>query len=126
MANPVVLPKNVSSKPVVSDPLSGLTKKVSVVLHGREYYVSCDPGEEERLAHLVHYVEGLLQDISDRNPGMTESRLFMMASLLLADELIEAKRAASEGRQEEEDLMVSAVEHLRARVASIAQMVGQA
>jgi cell division protein ZapA len=119
-------------KPVVFDPLSGATK-VSVSLHGRAYYVTCDPGEEKRLADLVAFVEKRLENVASRNPGVTETRLFMIACLLLADDLMEAKRAAAdakslaaEGSREEEDLMVAAVDHLRARVAHIAQQIGRA
>jgi cell division protein ZapA len=121
MAQPVVLAKPV----VAADPLVG-TNKVSVTLRGRDYYVTCDPTEEERLASLVSFVEARLNDIASKNPGLTETRLFMMACLLLADDLMEAKRQANEGARDEEELMVAAVDHLRARVAQLAQQIGSA
>ena len=114
-----------ATKPVIFDPLSGATK-VSVTLRNREYYVNCDPGEEQRLADLVAFVEKRLDSIAAQNPGVTETRLFVIACLLIADDLMEAKRAAAEGNRAEEDLMVAAVDHLRLRVASLAQQIGRA
>jgi cell division protein ZapA len=117
---PAAQPKN-----VIADPLA-TSSKVSVSIHGRAYYVTCDANDEERLAQLVDYVEGRIDDIAAHNPGATETKLFMMTCLILADELIEAKRAAKEGSAAEEDLMVAAVDHLRSRIAYLAERVGTA
>ena len=108
-----------------SVPVYGATK-VAIMLHGREYFVTCDAGEEQRLQEIVKLVDGKMTDISDRSGSVTESRLFMLACLLLADELIESRRKMARSQRAEEDLMVAAVEHLRQRVATIAQQVGRA
>lgn len=100
--------------------------KVSITLRGREYHVACDVGEEQRLQDIVRLVDNTLTEAASRNPSTSETRLFMLACLLLADELIETRRVASRTMRAEEDIMVAAVEHLRQRVANIAQQVGRA
>jgi cell division protein ZapA len=100
--------------------------KVSITLHGREYFVSCDLGEEPRLQEIVRLVDSTLNEAAAKSSNASENRLFMLACLLLADELIETRRSAKRTLHAEEDIMVAAVEHLRQRVASIAQQVGRA
>lgn len=101
--------------------------KVTITLHGRDYIIACDAGEEKKLAELVALVDGKITDIAARN-GLTsasETRLFMLTCLLLADELIETRKVAAERRKADENLMVAAVDHLRERVAAITQLVGK-
>lgn len=100
--------------------------KVGIMLRGREYHVACDTGEEQRLQEIVRLVDNTLAEVAGKNPSTSEGRLFMLACLLLADELIETRRAANRTLRAEEDIMVAAVEHLRQRVANIAQQVGRA
>ena len=104
------------------------TTKVGVMLQGREYIVACDAGEERKLAEIVRLVDSKLDEISKRGAGAgaSETRLFMLTCLLIADELIETRKAAAEHRKAEEDLMVAAVNHLRDRVTAIATQVGRA
>ena len=87
--------------------------KVGVTLHGREYIIACDVGEVKKLGELVKLVDGRLNDIAGRSANASETRLFMLTCLLLADELIETRKLSTEGRKADEDLMVAAVDHLR-------------
>ena len=100
--------------------------KVAITLRGREYFVSCDADEESRLQELVKLVDNTLNDAAIKSGNVSETRLFMLACLMLADELIENRRAAHRSLRAEEEIMVAAVEHLRQRVATIAQQVGRA
>ncbi|MGE4351394.1 MAG: cell division protein ZapA [Bdellovibrionales bacterium] len=99
--------------------------KVTVTLHGRDYIIACDGGEEKKLAELVAYVDAKLADIAEQNTsaGASETRLFMLACLLLADELMETKKRAAETSKAKEDLMVAAVTHLQDRIQAITDQV---
>lgn len=97
--------------------------KVSIVLHGQTYVVACGAGEEKKLAELVAFVNDKLDEIAASAPSATEMRLFMLTCLLLADELVETRRAVTQSRKEDENLMVAAVDHLRDRITSIAGMI---
>ncbi len=102
------------------------TAKVAVTLRGREYIVACDPGDEKKLAEIVKLVDAKINDIARASANATETRLFMLTCLLLADELIETRKAVKEARKADENLMVAAVEHLQQRIISISQQVGRA
>lgn len=104
------------------------TTKMGITLHGREYIVACDPGDEKKLTDIVKLVDAKLNELAAKSAGTnaTETRLFMLTCLVLADELIELRKAATEARKADEDLYVAAVDHLRARVASITKQVGKA
>jgi cell division protein ZapA len=110
-----------------SPPQAPSTAKVNITLHGRDYIVACGAGEEKKLAELVKLVDGKLADIAAKNAttGASETRLFMLTCLLLADELIETRKLAAENRKADEALMVAAVDHLRERVVSIASQIGK-
>ena len=108
--------------------------KVAITLYGREYFVSCDPGEEDRLREVVKLVENRMRKVAERaGSTITDPRLFMLTCLGLADELYEQRQSleksqysSDRAQRQEEDLMVSAVDHLRQRVAEIASQVGRA
>jgi len=100
--------------------------KVAITLRGREYFVSCDIGEEPRLQEIVRLVENTLNEAAAKTTNASENRLFMLACLLLADELIESRRSARRALRAEEDIMVAAVDHLRQRVEIIASQIGRA
>lgn len=100
------------------------TTKVDVTIHGHDYTIACGVGEEDKLVELVSYVNKKINEISLTGANATENRLLMLTCLLLADELVETKKEAERIRQEDEELMVAAVDHLRERIASIAEAVG--
>jgi len=99
--------------------------KVSITLHGREYVIACDAGEERKLAELVALVDQKIGDVAGSSQNASETRLFMLTCLVLADELLETRKAVLADRKAEEELMVAAVNHLRERVLSISARVGE-
>lgn len=101
------------------------TTKVGITLHGREYIIACDEGEEKKLAELVKLVDTKLDEIAGKGANASETRLFMLTCLMLADELLETRKAVAEHRKADEALMVAAVEHLRERVAGITAQIGK-
>lgn len=100
--------------------------KIAITLHGREYLVGCDAGEEKRLEEIVKLVETKLTLVDAQGGNATEARLFMLACLLLADEVLEARRGRAQSAQADEEILIAAVDHLRQRVANIAEHVGRA
>ena len=117
-----------TTTPAVKPATAKATSKVTINLHGREYIVTCDVGEEKKLGQLVKFVNERLDEVAAHAAGTnaTEMRLFMLTCLMMADELIETRKAASEMRKADEDLMVAAVEHLNDRVKNISQLIGKA
>jgi len=98
--------------------------KVTITLNGRDYVVTCDAGEERKLADLVKIVDSKLADIAGKSSNASETRLFMLACLMLADELQETRKAIQTACSADEAIMVAAVNHLKGRIEAIASMVG--
>ncbi|MFD2263532.1 cell division protein ZapA [Lacibacterium aquatile] len=70
--------------------------ELDVLVNGRNYRVACGPGEEDRLlrlaADLDRRVQGLVRSFGQAGEG----QLLLVAALLLADELDEAKGAVKQ------------------------------
>ena len=101
--------------------------KVDIQLLGRPYSVACEAGEEKRLEALAGYLDAKLRTLSGSISSATESRLFMLAALMLADEVYDLKASAPSTRNSlqandtHEATYVAAVEHLTQRLQKIAK-----
>ena len=62
---------------------------VKININGTVYPVSCEFGEEERLKKSSEVVNKAIQELSSLADSVGETRLLAMASLLIADKLIE-------------------------------------
>ncbi len=65
--------------------------QVTVSVNGRKYRMSCDEGAEQRVFELAAYVEAIVQDIKGGFQHVQEDRLFLMAALMIADQLSEVR-----------------------------------
>jgi len=65
--------------------------QVTVTLNGRTYRLRCEDGEEQRLLALSEHVKGKVDRLVAEFGQIGDDRLLLMASLLLTDELFEAK-----------------------------------
>jgi cell division protein ZapA len=80
--------------------------QIAVTIHNRAYQVACEDGQELHVQKLAAYIDRRVTELAAKSgvPGpagqVTESRLLVMAALLIADELgetydeIEAMRQA--------------------------------
>lgn len=64
--------------------------EVSVTVNGRSYALACSPGEEERLTALAVGVDDMVRTLADTHGPIGETRLLLVACLLLADQLDDA------------------------------------
>jgi len=62
----------------------------TVNVNGRNYRLSCDDGEEQRLQELGAVVKGIVGRLNDEYGRAGDDRLLVMALLMQADELLEA------------------------------------
>ncbi|TNE58756.1 MAG: cell division protein ZapA [Alphaproteobacteria bacterium] len=70
--------------------------QVSLEINGRLYTVACDDGEEGHLTELAEYVNKHVEELAGSIGQVGDSRLMLMASLMVADELAEALQRVSE------------------------------
>jgi cell division protein ZapA len=64
--------------------------QLSVTVNGRAYSVSCEEGDEEHLMALARYLDKRARELSASVGQVSETRLFLIASLTIADDLSEA------------------------------------
>jgi len=73
---------------------------VTVEVNGRPYAVGCADGQEERVLALARQFDQNVRDVAGSVGHVGDLRLFLMAALLLADELQDTRTAlAASGRE---------------------------
>ena len=80
---------------------------VTVEVNGRAYPVGCEDGQERHVEQLARQFDGQVQEVAAQVGQVGELRLFLMAALLTADELQEARQrlARAEARLAQIDMM---------------------
>lgn len=91
--------------------------QVDVAINGRTYQIACDDGEEAHLAQLGEYVDRRVQELVSAVGQVGDSRLLVMASLLIADELAETYAELKTATESAENSV--SVDQLEDRVAEI-------
>lgn len=64
---------------------------VTVSVNGRKYRMSCDDGAEQRVIDLAAFVDGIVQELKGGFRQVQEERLYLMAALMLADQLSDVR-----------------------------------
>ena len=67
------------------------TGQVTLRFKDRTYRLGCGPGEEARLSELTAHVKGKVDGLVREFGQVGEERLFLMAAVLIADELWDAR-----------------------------------
>jgi cell division protein ZapA len=65
--------------------------QVTVSVNGRKYRMACDDGAEQRVTELAALIDGIVQEIKGGFRQVQEDRLFLMAALIVADQLSEVR-----------------------------------
>jgi cell division protein ZapA len=78
--------------------------QISVTINGRVYRMACDDGQEEHLSKLAGELDVRISRLRESFGEIGDTRLTVMAALMVADELAEAKRAIKAGEREIESL----------------------
>ncbi len=104
---------------------------VTVDINGRPYAVGCADGQEERVRVLAKQFDDHVRQVAGEVGHVGDIRLFLMAGLLLADELHEARLApgaapsaplvASSTPPTANDGVAEALNAVAARIEKIAQ-----
>ena len=74
--------------------------EVEVAINGRSYLMGCDDGQEEHLLLLAEEVGRRVEDLVATVGQVGDARLLLMASLLIADELYDARADAGGGHSQ--------------------------
>jgi cell division protein ZapA len=92
--------------------------QTSVRINGRSYSIACDDGQEAHLARLAEFIDKRIGQLAAAVGRADDARLLVMASLMVADELMDAQaelRAARAGASESPAMAIAAAEDSVAR-----------
>jgi cell division protein ZapA len=104
---------------------------VTIEVGGHSYTVACRDGEEAHLRHIAAHVDAKAGDVRKAVGGANEVRQLLLASLLLADELEEARKNGGSApvtapsptastRDEVSGVIADAAEQLASRIEALA------
>lgn len=110
---------------------------VNVLINGRAYTVACDEGEEERLREISVLFDKKVRELVGSVGQAGDSRLLVMAGILVCDELSEAlarldqiekelaalKQKLDDDNFEGEKVLAETIEKAAARLETIAARV---
>jgi cell division protein ZapA len=71
--------------------------EVNISINGKQYGIACDDGQEQRVLDLANFVDGRLKEIAAAGAGANDSHLLVLTSIVMADELFDARDNASNG-----------------------------
>jgi cell division protein ZapA len=66
--------------------------EVNLIIAGKSYRMACDDGQEAHLEGLAEQIDGKVADMRASFGEIGDMRLTVMASIVVADELAEARR----------------------------------
>jgi cell division protein ZapA len=97
--------------------------QVTVRVGGYSHPVSCEDGQEAHLVALASEVDKRVNSIKAMGGQFGESRLLLLASLLLADEVHDLKVAVAQARSGAAPAEVADDPRLAERIARIAERI---
>ncbi|WP_425410153.1 cell division protein ZapA [Hyphococcus sp.] len=70
--------------------------EVEIRVNGREYKVTCEEGQEERLQRIAAYFDKRVTNMVDDLGQIGDARLMLLSALTICDELFEARETAQD------------------------------
>jgi cell division protein ZapA len=106
-----------------------MTTHVTVTIHGKQYRMACEPGQEEQLTTLGKDLDNRVEQLKKSFGAIGDMRLIVMAALTMGDELFEAIKRIR--RLEEEltalqDARVASTDRAQATQTAIAAALNSA
>jgi cell division protein ZapA len=103
--------------------------QVSVTIGGRVYRMACDDGQEDHLMRLARDLDQKFAHLREAFGEIGDTRLAVMAAIMVADELSEARRRIRALEQEVEGLQetrLAAADRIEAAERTGAQSIEKA
>ena len=108
--------------------------QVTIHLNDKPYSVGCEDGQEDRLLELGRLFDGHVRQVAGSIGQLPDSRLFVMAALMMADELAEAQgqlalarsqlQGARSGHDGVEDKAARALDSAARRIEALTARIG--
>jgi cell division protein ZapA len=68
--------------------------KVNIVVNNRTFTIACDDGQEARVQQLGRYVDERFKELNQAGAAPNEAYMLVLTSLVIADDMFEARDAA--------------------------------
>src|SRR6185295_1383655 len=107
----------------------GAMAQTTVTINGREFRMACEEGEEARLTTLAQDLDQRITQLRGRFGEIGDTRLTVIAALMLADELAETKDKLKRLEPELaalQDVRVQAAERAKATQAAVSAALNSA
>lgn len=99
--------------------------QVEITINAKSYRIACEDGQEDRLRELAALVDAHVKELVDDVGQIGDTRLLVMASILIADELADLREATAGGAAApggaDEERLAASLEALAARIDTIAE-----
>ena len=100
--------------------------QITIRINEQDYKIACDDGQEKHLASLANYLDSKITELVNSVGQVGESRLLVMACLLITDELLELRKTNLESKTnineiQPDGLSLVEFEKLAARIERIAE-----
>jgi cell division protein ZapA len=95
--------------------------QVTVPVNGRSFTITCDDGQEPRIRRLAQYVDTKVAEFVSSIGQVGEARLLLLAALVIADELSDARDEFQQERNRAADATVNGIQGMTKRVEAIAE-----
>ena len=95
---------------------------VNATIAGRQFRLACEDGQEEHLQSLARDLDASIEELRQKFGEIGDTRLTVMAALMVADELAEAKRKIRRLEEEStalQDARVLAADRAKAASAAV-------
>lgn len=102
---------------------------VSVTINGRQFRMACDDGQEDHLLRLADDINGRIDQLKGSFGEIGDTRLTVMAAIMVADELVDVGRRLKAAEQELANLREQralTVERMERENERLADLVNQA
>ncbi len=99
--------------------------QVAVVINGKEYSLACDDGQQERIRAAGALLSAGVGELSTQMGRVNDLNLVIMASVMLADDLIQEQSARKAAAPDLEELAM-ALEYLADKLETVASRLAPA
>ncbi len=94
--------------------------KVAITINGKQYSLACDDGQEERIRTAGALLGAGVDELATQMDRVNDLNLVIMASVMLADELIQEQKAREREAAPDLEELAMALEYLADKVESVA------
>ena len=105
-------------------------EQVDVTVNNQNFLIACEDGQEDRLLDLSKIVDDKVVEIAAQVGQLGQTRLLVMAALIIADELVDLRETVKltpvQNGDETSASATACIEELSRRIEKIADLADQA